>query len=157
MSLAASESSSEASLRVESVTKAFPGVLALDRVSMMFTRGEVHAIVGENGAGKSTLVSILVGLTKPDSGFITLNGQTLRLRNPGDARRRGISYVPQQVEAVPNLSIGRNIMLGMEGFVANRESLDRLEQESVRQALARAGAAFDPLFPLPSLVYLKFA
>ena len=92
---------------------------------MTFTRGEVHAIVGENGAGKSTLVSILVGLTKPDSGFITLNGQTLRLRNPGDARRRGISYVPQQVEAVPNLSIGRNIMLGIEGFVANRESLDR--------------------------------
>jgi ABC-type sugar transport system ATPase subunit len=151
MSLAASESSSEAALRVESVTKAFPGVLALDRVSMTFTRGEVHAIVGENGAGKSTLVSILVGLTKPDSGFITLNAQPLRLRNPGDARRRGISYVPQQVEAVPNLSIGRNIMLGIEGFVANRESLDRFEQESVRQALARAGAAFDPSVPAAQL------
>ena len=156
MSLSASESSSETALRVESVTKAFPGVLALDRVSMTFTRGEVHAIVGENGAGKSTLVSILVGLTKPDSGFITLNGQPLRLRNPGDARRRGISYVPQQVEAVPNLSIGRNIMLGIEGFVANRESLDRLERESVRQALARAGAAFDPSVPAAKLSVPEF-
>ena len=151
MSLAANESSSQAALRVDSVTKAFPGVLALDRVSTTVTRGEVHAIVGENGAGKSTLVSILVGLMKPDNGFIALGGQPLRLRNPGDARRRGISYVPQQVEAVPNLSIGRNIMLGMEGFVANRGSLDRLEEETVRQALVRAGAAFDPSVPAAQL------
>src|SRR6516164_4310376 len=98
MSLTASESSSKAALRVDSVTKAFPGVLALDGVSMTITRGEVHAIVGENGAGKSTLVSILVGLIKPDRGFIALHDKPLRLRNPGDARRRGISYVPQQVE-----------------------------------------------------------
>jgi ABC-type sugar transport system ATPase subunit len=151
MSLAANESSSQAALRVDSVTKAFPGVLALDRVSTTVTRGEVHAIVGENGAGKSTLVSILVGLMKPDNGFIALGGKPLRLRNPGDARRRGISYVPQQVEAVPNLSIGRNIMLGMEGFVANRGSLDRLEEETVRQALVRAGAAFDPSVPAAQL------
>ena len=151
MRFTASESTSEATLRVDSVTKAFPGVLALDRVSMTITRGEIHAIVGENGAGKSTLVSILVGLIRPDSGSIALNGQPLRPRNPGDARKRGISYIPQQVEAVPNLSIGRNIMLGMEGFVANRARLDRLEQESVREALARAGAAFDPSVPAANL------
>src|SRR6185437_1537023 len=127
MSLAANESSSQAALRVDSVTKAFPGVLALDRVSTTITRGEVHAIVGENGAGKSTLVSILVGLMKPDNGFIALGGKPLRLRNPGDARRRGISSVPQQGQGVPNWPIGRNSILGEEGFVAKHASLDRLE------------------------------
>jgi ABC-type sugar transport system ATPase subunit len=140
----ASEAPGEISLRVDDVTKAFPGVLALDRVSLTITRGEIHAIVGENGAGKSTLVSLLVGLAKADSGSMYLNDRPLRLSSPADARRRGISYVPQQVEVVGNLSIGRNIMLGMERFIAHRGGLDASEEDVVRQALARSGAAFDP-------------
>ena len=69
-------------LKLEAITKRFPGILACNNVSMQVSRGEVLALVGENGAGKSTLMNILAGLYQPDSGTIRLNGREVRFHNP---------------------------------------------------------------------------
>jgi ABC-type sugar transport system ATPase subunit len=130
-------------VQLAEVSKVFPGVLALDRVSFDVEYGEIHALVGENGAGKSTLVKLLAGLLRPDGGDILLGGRKLILHNPREARTRGISVIPQEVEAVPDLSAGRNILLGMEGIFSARERLTADERARVRRALERAGASLD--------------
>jgi len=107
--------SDAAAARLEGISKSFPGVKALDDVSLDVRRGEVHALLGENGAGKSTLVKILAGLIRPDSGHIRLDDAEVVFGGPRDAQRRGISYVPQEVQAVPDFSVGRNMLLGFEG------------------------------------------
>jgi ABC-type sugar transport system ATPase subunit len=127
------------------IRKAFPGVMALDNVSLDVRHGEVHALVGENGAGKSTLVKILVGAIQPDAGTILLEGRETSLHSTRAARRHGISYIPQDVHAVPGLSIGRNILLGYEHFFSSRNRLGRKEIETVGAALERAGAEFPVL------------
>ena len=131
-------------VEVEGVRKAFPGVVALDDVNFSLARGEITGLVGENGAGKSTLVKILVGALYPDAGSIVLDGREVTFLSPRDARKHGISYVPQEVQAVAGLSIGRNVMLGMEGFFTSRTRLGKMESETIRNALSRAGANFDP-------------
>ncbi len=94
------------------LTKAFPGVLANDGVSLRIFPGEVHGIVGANGSGKSTFVKILAGALQPDSGEILRRGRRTVLRNPIDARRQGIATVFQEFSLVPSLSVGENIHLG---------------------------------------------
>src|SRR6266498_550771 len=88
-------------LRVQGVSKGFPGVQALSNVRIEVARGEVHALVGENGAGKSTLMKILYGVHQPDSGTIELNGQPVTISNPHQAQRLGISMVHQELNLVP--------------------------------------------------------
>jgi len=90
-------------LRVENITKKFPGVVALDRVSFDLRRGEVHALVGENGAGKSTLMKILSGVYQPDEGTIYLNGQPVVFRDPVEAQRAGISIIYQELNLMPGM------------------------------------------------------
>ena len=96
----ATESSPPASapsaLELRSVTKAFPGVVALDDVSFDVRPGEVHALLGENGAGKSTLIKIVSGVYRPDQGEIRINGQPVSLANPGEAQHRGIATIYQE-------------------------------------------------------------
>jgi ribose transport system ATP-binding protein/rhamnose transport system ATP-binding protein len=138
------DADSSPAAEVVGIRKAFPGVVALDDVSFDVHRGEVHALLGENGAGKSTLIKVLAGLLQPDEGAISLDGRVVTLRSPRDARRHGISHIPQDVQAVPGLSIGRNMMLGMERFRARRARLDRREEHLVREALERSGAGFSP-------------
>src|SRR5829696_8319124 len=101
-------------LELRNVSKRFPGVVALDDVSFDLHRGEVHVLVGENGAGKSTLVKLLAGIYQPDSGDITYDGQPVSIPSPAAAQRMGISTVHQELNLVPELDIGRNIMLGQE-------------------------------------------
>ncbi|HVY60541.1 MAG TPA: ATP-binding cassette domain-containing protein, partial [Planctomycetota bacterium] len=72
------------------VGKRFPGVVALDGVSLRLEPGEVHALVGENGAGKSTVVKVLAGLERPDAGEVRMGGAPVRLRSPADARAAGL-------------------------------------------------------------------
>jgi ABC-type sugar transport system ATPase subunit len=129
---------------LEGITKSFPGVVALDDVTFEVYRGEIHALIGENGAGKSTLIKILEGLLRPDAGRILLDGREVLLHSVRNARKRGITVVPQEVLAVPELSIGRNILLGFEGQLTWRGGLTHGERKVVRKALERSGAAFNP-------------
>jgi len=117
-------------------------VVALDDVTVDVRHGEIHALLGENGAGKSTLVKILVGALRPDSGTIALDGAEVALYSTRAARKHGVSYIPQDVQAVPGLSVGRNILLGMEKPLASRGHLSRKEASLVGEALERSGAAF---------------
>jgi ABC-type sugar transport system ATPase subunit len=131
-------------MEAREVSKRFPGVQALDRVSFDVARGEIHSLVGENGAGKSTLVKLLSGLLQPDAGFILLDRGSTTLHSPWQARKRGISVIPQEVLAVPKLSVGRNVLLGREGFWVRKDQLTANEDRAVRQALERAGGEFAP-------------
>ena len=84
-------------LQVRNLSKSFPGVRALDDVSLDVEGGMVHAVTGENGAGKSTLMRILAGLQTPDAGEILFQGRPIRLRNPHEALRMGIAMIHQEL------------------------------------------------------------
>lgn len=99
-------------LRVENITKTFPGVKALDDVSFDVRAGEVHALVGENGAGKSTLMKVLAGLYRPDQGSISYLDQRVEMVSPLDARLKGILLIHQELSLSPELSVAENIYLG---------------------------------------------
>lgn len=99
---------------MESVSKRYPGVLALDKARFDLRPGEVHALVGENGAGKSTLVKILSGIATADSGEILLEGKPLHLDGPRSAQDLGISIIHQELNLMPDLTIAQNIFIGRE-------------------------------------------
>jgi len=101
-------------LRIETVSKSFPGVKALRDVGFTVETGSVHAVVGENGAGKSTLMRIIAGVNRPDEGRLFLNDRELHLHNTHDAQRNGIGIVHQELNLAPNLSVVENICLGIE-------------------------------------------
>src|SRR4029453_15136868 len=96
------------------VSKAFPGVRALDSVSLSLGRGEVVALVGENGAGKSTLMKILAGIYKPDAGTIRLDGRLVSIRSPRESAHLGIGIIYQGLEVIDTLDAAGNIFLGRE-------------------------------------------
>ena len=82
----------EVLLQMTDICKEFPGVKALDHVSLTVKKGTVHALMGENGAGKSTLMSVLFGLYQPEQGTIRKNGQEVKINNPNDCQRTGHAY-----------------------------------------------------------------
>lgn len=96
------------------ISKAFPGVQALDDVDFELRNGEVHALMGGNGAGKSTLIKVLTGVEKPDGGKIYLLGKEVIIKSPMHAQELGISTVYQEVNLCPNLSVAENILIGRE-------------------------------------------
>ncbi len=131
-------------LEYHQVTKRFPGVLALDGVSVSIERGACHALVGENGAGKSTLGKILAGVYQADSGELRLNGQVIHPKNPHLARQLGIAMVHQELAFCPNLSVEENLCLGDQprgalGWVKRRELRIR-----AKAMLAEIGADINP-------------
>lgn len=95
-----------------SVTKRFPGVVAVDNVTLGFRAGEVHVLLGENGAGKSTIVAMLSGLNRPDEGDVTVDGKPVRLSSPVQSLASGINTVFQHVMLVPTLTVFENLVLG---------------------------------------------
>jgi len=101
-------------LRMEGITKAFPGVVANDKISLDLREGEILALVGENGAGKSTLMKILYGLYRPDSGEILIRDRKTRIAGPRDAITQGIGMVHQHFMLIPPFTVLENIMLGSE-------------------------------------------
>jgi ABC-type sugar transport system ATPase subunit len=119
-------------VKMDAVSKAFPGVLALDRVTFNCAKGEIHALVGENGAGKSTLIKILGGVFPPDSGSIFLNDQKMSFKSPHAAQRAGIMIVHQEFSLVPYMSVTDNILLGQEycrfGLVKSRAMRQKAAQ-----------------------------
>ncbi len=131
-------------LRAENITKKFPGILALDRVSFELAPGEVHILFGENGAGKSTLNKVLAGSYLPDEGKIFLDGERVEFRNPYDARIAGISAVYQEFSLVPQLSVVENLFLGSE--LARNGLLDRTAMRQKAEAsLKELGFDLDPM------------
>jgi ribose transport system ATP-binding protein len=130
-------------VRLDSVTKRFGGVTALDQVTFSVLRGEVHAVVGGNGAGKSSLMSLLAGIEQPSAGSMWLSGQPFRPSGPSAARHAGISMVFQELNLFPHRSITENLFLDRElcwGPFLRRSRM----RELARASLERVGLAADP-------------
>ncbi|KEZ76344.1 sugar ABC transporter ATP-binding protein [Salinisphaera hydrothermalis] len=125
-------------LSLEHVSKGFPGVKALDDVSLTVEAGEIHALLGENGAGKSTLMKILCGIYQPDEGTIRLNGEARHFSSYRDACAAGVGIVFQEFSLVPWLSVVDNIFLG-------REPRNRLGLIQRARMMAEAYELFDRL------------
>ncbi|WP_433825267.1 sugar ABC transporter ATP-binding protein [Actinoplanes sp. CA-015351] len=122
-------------IQVDRISKSFGGAAALTDVSVGFFPGEVHALMGMNGAGKSTLVQILSGALNPDSGTLEVGGHVQNQLNPRQARKVGISTVPQRRELVMSLTVAENIMLGQlptSGAMVRWTSVRDAAQEALR-------------------------
>ncbi len=114
MELMAGRQGGAVALATKDICKHFPGVQALDHVSLELWGGEVHALVGANGAGKSTLINILSGYFPPDSGEIMLGGASVLFHSAGDSLRQGIVTVHQEIDVAGGLTVAQNIFLGNE-------------------------------------------
>jgi ribose transport system ATP-binding protein len=114
-------------LDMRGISKRFPGVVALDDVSLQIGRGEVVAICGENGAGKSTLMKILGGVRQPDAGEIKIDGQPVKIQGVQDAIRLGIGFIHQELNVLENLDVAANVFLGREP----RNSLGLVNQKKI--------------------------
>ena len=140
-------------LEMRGITKRFPGVVALQGVSLQLRRGEVLALTGENGAGKSTLIKVLGGAYPPDEGQVLLEGAPVRLASVREAKRAGIALIHQELMLAPNLDVAGNIFLGNED--RSLGLLSRLRRRGMRDAaaalLGRVGLAHPPETPLSRL------
>ncbi|MFT4028355.1 MAG: ABC transporter ATP-binding protein [Protaetiibacter sp.] len=122
------------------ITKAFPGVVANDRISLDIVSGQVHCLLGENGAGKSTLISILAGMQQPDSGTIEVDGIATQINSPKAAVDLGIGVVHQHSTLVPAFTVLENLMLGETDFLlGEKRARSRLDELS-----SLLGARIDP-------------
>ncbi|MGI6169920.1 MAG: sugar ABC transporter ATP-binding protein [Christensenellales bacterium] len=118
---------------LKDITKIFPGVTALDNMSLQLKKGEVHGLIGENGAGKSTLIKVLSGVHTPDKGEILINGEQVTFSNPSDAKKKGISCVYQELNIVKDLSLTDNLFIGnyvkkKSGFLDYKYMKDRAQE-----------------------------
>jgi len=117
-------------LTLNGLTKAYPGVIANDDVSFEIGKGEIHALLGENGAGKSTLVKMIYGLVRPDSGTMTLEGNSYQPTQPRAARAAGVAMVFQHFSLFDALTVAENITLGMENAPHRRELSQQIRDVS---------------------------
>ncbi len=140
-------------LELVEISKAFPGVVALDKVSLSVGRGEVLGLIGENGAGKSTLMKILGGVTPPSSGVIRIDGRERRALSVGDAIAAGIAFVHQELNLFDNLDVAANVFIGREPFYGGPLKLiDRVGlHRQVQPLLDRLGVDFKPDTPVSEL------
>src|ERR1051326_7627445 len=137
-------------LSFRSITKHFPGVLALDNVSFEIEHGSCHALVGENGAGKSTLGKILAGVYVMDGGEIQLDSKPVHAPDPLAARKLGIAMVHQELAFCPNLTVAENLCLG--DLPHHAGWLDRRKmREQARALLREIEADFDVDLPISQL------
>jgi ribose transport system ATP-binding protein len=116
-------------LKINGISKHFPGVQALREVTFEVEPKSIHALIGENGAGKSTLMQIIAGVHQPDAGSVEFSGEIVKFAGPSDAQAKGIAIVYQELNLAPNLSIAENIFLGIEpkrsGVLLDRETLKK--------------------------------
>jgi ribose transport system ATP-binding protein len=131
-------------LEMRGISKSFPGVQALDDVSMVVKAGEVHVLLGQNGAGKSTLIKVLYGAHSLDRGEFLFNGRPVRIGSPADARQLGIAVIFQEFSLVPYLDVAQNIFLGREHRGRLPGTVDHRRQHvEARQLLDMLGADVD--------------
>ncbi|MBP5552193.1 MAG: ABC transporter ATP-binding protein [Spirochaetales bacterium] len=131
-------------LRVEHITKRFPGILASDDISLSVGEHQILALVGENGAGKTTLMNIIMGLYQPDEGKIFINGQEVQLRTPNDAFDCGIGMVHQQYMLVPNMTVLENIALGMKNSWKGIKVDLAMVRDKINEVSTKYGLKVDP-------------
>lgn len=138
-------------LEFKGISKAFPGVQALQDISFRVEGGEVSALLGENGAGKSTLLKILSGDIKQDIGTLTLNDKELKLESPQDALKAGISVIYQERQLVPMLSVSENIFL--DDLPINKMGLlnVHLLRKKTQEIISKFGIPIDPDTPVGRL------
>ncbi|MCE1255795.1 MAG: sugar ABC transporter ATP-binding protein [Anaerolineae bacterium] len=140
-------------LKLQGISKTFPGVRALNNVHMEIRKGEVHALLGENGAGKSTLMKILSGAYTRDSGKIFWEGNEIEIRSPKEARDLGIGIIYQEYNLVPQLSIAENVWIGREKF--SNEALHLINwkamYDSTQKILNDLHLSLDPRRPVSGL------
>lgn len=142
-------------LEARNVVKRFPGVVALDDVSVAFYPGEVHAVVGENGAGKSTLMKVLAGAYRPDSGQLLLDGQPVTFNHPSEAQQAGISIIYQEFNLLPERTVMENIFLGREPHRFGVIDYKQLEEDT--RAVLKRLEAQDLISPTAQLGSLSVA
>lgn len=130
-------------LSLENITKRYPGVVALNNVSMDFHKGEVHALLGENGAGKSTLIKAVAGAIDIDSGIIKINGHASSRMTPSLSRSLGVEVIYQEFNLVPTLSVAENIFLCERDGNSIFFSARAIEKKAV-QVLNQFGVNIDP-------------
>jgi len=119
-------------LRLNHISKLYPGVVALDDMNMEFREGEVHAIVGENGAGKSTMIKTISGVVEPTQGTIEICGETFEKMTPKLSREKGVAVIYQEFTLVPVLSAAENIFMGeyiLNGLALNRKAMEAKAKE----------------------------
>ncbi|MGI6669564.1 MAG: sugar ABC transporter ATP-binding protein [Acetivibrionales bacterium] len=140
----------EYKLEFRNITKAFPGVLALNNVSFGIKKGTIHVIMGENGAGKSTLMKIVSGVFSQTSGKMLLDGKEVRFSSPRDAERHGIGMIYQELQYFPDLTVERYLMLGREpgryGFINWKEVSNQ-----AKKTLEEANLHYNPKTVMRSL------
>jgi len=137
-------------LEARRLVKTYPGVRALDGVSLRIFPGEVHALLGENGAGKSTLLKALFGAHLPDSGQILLGGHEVAFARPADAIQRGIAMVHQELSLIPQLNAIQNVVLGREAGRAGLIDWRRARREAL-PSLAKLGFSASASVPVGRL------
>ncbi len=131
-------------LTVSGISKSFPGVKSLDRVSFTAEAGEVHALLGENGAGKSTLVKIMAGVYQPDEGEIGLEGRKRAWATPHDAQEAGVYLIHQELVLFPELSVSENITIGRQPRGRFGLIDKTAERRIAREQLEALGHPLDP-------------
>jgi rhamnose transport system ATP-binding protein len=131
-------------LRAAEISKSYAGVHALRSVSFELLPGEVHALIGENGAGKSTLIKVITGAVTPDSGALTIGGETVLHNSPAVARSLGVAAVYQQPSLFPDLTVTENIALSLESGGLWRKINWRGREARAKELLARTGCAIAP-------------
>ncbi|MBO0858022.1 MAG: sugar ABC transporter ATP-binding protein [Chloracidobacterium sp.] len=133
-------------LVMKGISKRFPGVIALNNVSLEAHPSEIVALMGENGAGKSTLMKILGGVHQPDSGEIRINGEAVTIHSVNDSMRLGVGFIHQELNTLPNLDVAANVFLGREprfGGFLNLIDRRKIEGET-EKLLNRLGVAVSP-------------
>ena len=144
---------SDALLELSGISKQYPGVLALDDVSLTVRAGEVVGLIGENGAGKSTLMKILGGIVEPSAGTIRMGGASHAALTVTEATRAGIAFVHQELNVFDNLDVAANVLIGREPLFGGPLRLIRRRRmhEQVAPLLRRLGADFAPDAPVAAL------
>lgn len=131
-------------LEMTGIGKRFPGVVALEDVSLRLEPGRVHALMGENGAGKSTLIKILAGVYLPDDGTIRIGGEEVALTSPRDALARGVKVVFQEIALIEEFTVAENLFLGEYPLGPGGSIRWRRIEDEARALFDRVGFAVDP-------------
>lgn len=130
-------------LCLKNITKTYPGVIALDHVSLEFEAGEIHALMGENGAGKSTLIKIISGAVTPDEGEIQIGGHTYHAMTPALSKTEGIGVIYQEFNLVPSMSAAENVFLGERVGGKYITDFTKMKEEAAR-IFSNLGVDIDP-------------